>query len=82
MTNHFAFKHGYFSKFRTDWSEMDKMIVNGLSSGKYMREIADSVGLKERYVQQVTAALRKARKVKNNIELIQIAVREGVINDR
>lgn len=58
---------------------MDKMIVNGLSRGKYIREIAASLELKERYVQSIVEALRRAKKVKNNFELIEIAFRDGVI---
>lgn len=79
MTNNFTFKHGHFSKFRDEWSDMDRTIVDGLSKGKNITEIATSVGLNARYMQSVVEALRKARKVKNNIELIEIALRDGVI---
>jgi DNA-binding NarL/FixJ family response regulator len=75
----YAFKNGYFSKFRSDWSDMDRTIVNGLSRGKYVREIADSLDLKERYVQRIVESLRKGKNVKNNMQLVELAVKEKVI---
>ena len=75
----FETTHGRFSKHRTGWTETDVDILQRLANGERSGRVATHLQMTDRYFWLILAVLRKIKKARTNIELVAIALREGVI---
>lgn len=68
-----------FSAKRKGWSQMDATIVQQIASLKEIENIAVLLSMKKSYLYRMIMKIREAKDVRNNKELIDLAIKEEVI---